>query len=184
MTRSRGRQRRPPPRPDARAKPANRASGGWRTRLAAWLSALLGRRRKLRVVLDTNVWIDGLLDNDAAPAQILRLFYTGQLEAAISPGARREVELVLTNDDLRGRGAIPSAAKARLLAALREQAIVTHNRPLDQRVSEHEADDKFIAAALAARADYLVSADRHLLRVRRCRGVKIVTPERLLALWR
>jgi putative PIN family toxin of toxin-antitoxin system len=160
--------------PRRKARPR---AGLWR-RLSAWLRRLVAPTPKLRVVLDTNVLVSGLLDNDEPPAQILRQIYAGRWTWVVSPATRREVELVLTKNDLRGLGAIGDAAKQRLRAALRETAVATANRPLPRQVSAHESDDKFIAAALAGRADFLISDDRHLLRVKRWRGVKIISSAR------
>ncbi len=41
-------------------------------------------------------------------------------------------------------------------------------------VAEHPADDKFIECALAAHADYVVSGDRHLLKVSRQENIRIL----------
>jgi len=154
---------------------ANRPGRGLFAAAVAWLRARFAPPPKLRVVLDTNVLVSGLLPNNEPPACILRQVYDGKLIWLISPGARREVELVLTNNDLRGVGAIPAAAKARLRTALRNLAATMPNSPLPRPVAEHEADDKFIAAAVAGKADFLISDDRHLLHVKRHRGVKIVS---------
>ena len=42
-------------------------------------------------------------------------------------------------------------------------------------VVEHPADDKFIECALAARADYIVSGDKHLLKVGSYKKTQIVS---------
>ena len=41
-------------------------------------------------------------------------------------------------------------------------------------------DDKFIEAAVAGNAAYIISQDKHLLMIGEFRGIKIVTPEDLL----
>ena len=50
--------------------------------------------------------------------------------------------------------------------------------PLDQPVSADADDDKFIECALAARARYIVSRDRHLLRLEKPFGIAIVDDRR------
>ncbi|MFB3888392.1 MAG: putative toxin-antitoxin system toxin component, PIN family [Candidatus Bathyarchaeia archaeon] len=47
-------------------------------------------------------------------------------------------------------------------------------------VVEHLADDKFIECAMAAGADYLVSGDKHLLKLIRCKKTKILSVSELL----
>lgn len=41
-------------------------------------------------------------------------------------------------------------------------------------------DDKFLECALYARADFLITSDDHLLRIREFEGVRIIKPADLL----
>jgi putative PIN family toxin of toxin-antitoxin system len=136
---------------------------------------------KPRVVLDTNVLVSALVPSSGAPAEILRRIEAGRIDWLVSPSVRREIELVLAKDDLRGPGVVSADAKARLRWLLQERAIVVPNTPLRRPVCEHEADDKFLAAAVAGRAHCLVSDDRHLLRLHRFRSIKILSSSRFLA---
>ena len=48
---------------------------------------------------------------------------------------------------------------------------------------EDDPDDNLIlATAIAGRADYIVSGDRHMLALGESRGVKIVTVDRMLGM--
>ena len=49
-----------------------------------------------------------------------------------------------------------------------------------QSVSRDVKDDKFLATAHAAKADYLVTEDQDLLVLEEYKGVKIITAERFL----
>ena len=49
-----------------------------------------------------------------------------------------------------------------------------------QPVSRDVKDDKFLATAHAAKADYLVTEDQDLLVLEEYKGVKIITAERFL----
>jgi putative PIN family toxin of toxin-antitoxin system len=44
-------------------------------------------------------------------------------------------------------------------------------------------DDKVLACARAARAQWLVSGDQHLLALRQYRGIRIATPQMFLKQW-
>ena len=50
-------------------------------------------------------------------------------------------------------------------------------------VKEDPDDDKFIEAAFAGKAEYIISKDRHLLNINQYSGVKILPPEDFLALF-
>ena len=52
--------------------------------------------------------------------------------------------------------------------------------PAIQSVSRDVKDDKFLATAHAAKADYLVTEDQDLLVLEEYKGVKIITAERFL----
>jgi len=47
-------------------------------------------------------------------------------------------------------------------------------------VKQDPDDNKFIEAALEGEADYIVTQDRHLLKLKEFEGIKIVTPEEFL----
>ncbi len=51
-------------------------------------------------------------------------------------------------------------------------------------VLEHSADDKYIECALEAKARYLVSGDKHLLKVGACREIQILTVSEFLHTFR
>ena len=44
----------------------------------------------------------------------------------------------------------------------------------------HPADDRFIDCALVARADYVVSGDKHLLKVGSCKKARIISVNEFL----
>lgn len=53
--------------------------------------------------------------------------------------------------------------------------------PLELSISKDPDDDKFLACALAAKARYLVSGDRHLFDVSLFGRIEVVSPRQLLA---
>ena len=56
--------------------------------------------------------------------------------------------------------------------------------PLRQPVSADADDDKFIECALAGSAHYIVSRDRHLLRLEKPFGIAMVDDRRFRAIFR
>ena len=49
-------------------------------------------------------------------------------------------------------------------------------------VKDDPKDDIFIETAVAGNVDYIVSQDNHLLKLKKFRGIKIITPEEFNAL--
>lgn len=49
-------------------------------------------------------------------------------------------------------------------------------------VKDDPDDNKFVEAALEGKAQYIISQDRHLVDMEEYRGIKILRPDRFLAL--
>lgn len=109
-----------------------------------------------KVVLDTNVLIDGIKDEHSAASQIVTKIFSGQITLCISRQLRREYETILhreiSNEDYRQR-----------IYALFNIAEEVRVDNIQRIVLDDPEDDKVIATALSASADVLISEDRHLL---------------------
>ncbi|MEI8194663.1 MAG: putative toxin-antitoxin system toxin component, PIN family [Phycisphaerae bacterium] len=118
----------------------------------------------LRVVLDTNIVLRGLLTRDAAAGRLLRAVEERRLLVLLSKPVLAEYRAVLTDRAIVAR--FPSLT-ARLveLALLRlryfgDYVPMTHKRfhyPRDPR------DEKFLELAIAGNATHLISGDQDLL---------------------
>lgn len=130
-------------------------------------------------VLDTNVWLDWLVFADPAVAPLKSAVAGGRAEIRIDPAGEAELARVLAYD--LGRHSLDAAAQAACLAECRRVAQPVRNgAPADRarlpRCAD-PADQIFLEAALAARADFLVTKDRALLALgRRPLPFRIVTP--------
>ena len=132
----------------------------------------------MRLVLDTNVWLDWLVFKDPAVAPLQAAVAEGRVEILIDAACEAELARVLAYD--LGRHSIDADAQAACLAVCRAVARFietekTTNADLPR--CEDPADQIFLEAALAARADCLVTKDRALLALGR-RGLpfRIVEP--------
>ena len=47
-------------------------------------------------------------------------------------------------------------------------------------VKDDVSDNKFVEAAVTGKADYIITQDNHLLRIKEFRGIKILTPKEFL----
>lgn len=129
----------------------------------------------LRVVIDSNVWISAALSQSGAPARLVRHVLAFGLPV-FSPETFLELETRLWKPkfdrylsmELRRQILHDLDAAALWVDVPEEIAAQGYSRDPD--------DDKFIHAALAAKADWLVSGDRDLLELQGLPGVTIVTP--------
>ena len=127
-----------------------------------------------RAVLDTNIYISGLLWR-GKPYQCLLLARSGIVKATYCDAMLAEL-----SEKLRTKFGFSEN---------RIHAVVYDYRRICERVtvSEHlkivaddPDDDKFVECAVAAEARVIVSGDRHLLTLQEYRGIQIVTADECL----
>jgi uncharacterized protein len=137
------------------------------------------KKPELKVVLDTNVWISALLWG-GKPAAAIKAAEEGKIGIFASEEIVGEISQVLAYPKL------PKICQAECLrheelieAVLKVVKFVEVTKKVNV-VMEHPADDKFIECALAARADYIVSGDKHLLKVGSYKKTRIVSVNEFL----
>ena len=125
--------------------------------------------RALRVVLDSNVWIDILVFDDPHTRPIRTALESGALEALIDARCLAELTYVLDYPQFAKREIDKAAALATLgrLSQLVEPGLapVEDARPLPK--CKDRDDQKFLELAHTAGADWLVSKDRAVLKLAR-----------------
>lgn len=128
-----------------------------------------------RVVVDSNVWISAALSPQGAPAQLTRRVLAGGT-VVFSADTFTELEQRLWKPKFDRY--IDTERRRRILHDLSAIAFWVEPPPdiASQRHSRDPDDDKFIHAALAARAHWLVSGDQDLLTVPAMAGLSIVSP--------
>ncbi len=136
------------------------------------------------VVIDTNVWISGLLTKAGAPAQLTR--------QVVRHG--QPVLTLETFEELKQRLWLPKFDRYVTMEdrkqLLHDIDVVAFWVDVTQSISElafsrDAADDKFIHAALAAGAGWLVTGDKDLLVLSEnllSSGVRIISPAHALQL--
>jgi uncharacterized protein len=130
---------------------------------------------KPRAVLDTNVFVSGLISPKGPPAAILRALRSKRFTLVSSPPINEEIIEVLNRPSICDRYGVGDGI-FEVSLILWEIAELVIDLPNVKVCSDH-GDDKFLATADAGRAEYLVTGDLdHLLRLSRYRGVAIISP--------
>jgi putative PIN family toxin of toxin-antitoxin system len=138
-------------------------------------------RTRLRLILDTNIWLDWLVFEDPSIAPIKAAVAGKRAEVFIDAACEAELERAL-GYDLGRKFTLDAAGLGARLAECRRVA-----RRIDSPAPEAERarlpacrdpdDQKFLEAALAARAGFLVTKDRALLELARYPApFRILTP--------
>jgi len=129
----------------------------------------------LRIVLDTNVLVSGLLSSSGPPREILRLLETAPIVPCLNESIVVEYRDVLA----RPRLALPVSAVANLLLLL--ESVGEHIPTGPYSVSLPDPDDEvFLAVALAAHADFLVTGNLRDFPARLRQGVAVVSPREFI----
>lgn len=128
-----------------------------------------------RIVLDTNVFVSGI-------------FWKGPPHKILEAWSRRQVQLILSNEILEEYTRVGEILTKKyssidlfpFIELLTIECQFYKPISLREQVSIDRDDDKFIACALAAEVDYLISGDKHLLDVNNYKGLKIIKPRQFV----
>lgn len=129
----------------------------------------------IRVVLDANLLVSALFGSENA-THILALARAGILTPILTSEIRSEYDEVLTRP-----GFAWSVAEARrLVRMLGRRAIVVKPARTIRRIRRDPADNRFLEAALAGRATFLITGNRRHFTFARFGPTWIVSPSDLL----
>jgi putative PIN family toxin of toxin-antitoxin system len=128
----------------------------------------------MRVVLDTNLLVSGLLKPDGNERRVLRLGLSAtRITVMLSPAIIREYETVLP----RARLKLTASEVAQTLNALRAAA-ESVEPDFTLHVTKVEPDNRFLECAVAGQAAYVVTGNaRHF--PRHYKGIQVVQARRL-----
>ncbi|HEX9502786.1 MAG TPA: putative toxin-antitoxin system toxin component, PIN family [Patescibacteria group bacterium] len=122
-----------------------------------------------KIVIDTNLLIDGSSDFYNYSNRIVDLVIGGQIEAYANTATLRENKF-LANKKISDEGYLKK------LEYFFDTIKPVNNSQRLSVVEEDNEDNKILESAVASFADYLITSDRHLLKIEKYKGVKIVRP--------
>jgi len=127
----------------------------------------------VRVVLDTNILVAALITKGAPPDRLWQAWLRGEIELVTSIAQLAEVSAVLARPRL-AKYVDPEEAAA-ILDNIDSRALVLDALP-DVNLSPDPDDNPILAAAIAGKADLIVSGDKkHMLALGEAEGIPIVT---------
>lgn len=127
----------------------------------------------VRLVLDTNILVSALISSEGYPGRVLRAAKREGSTLITSTSQIDELQDVLAREHLR-HYIQPEEARS-LLATLEAVGEVVDELP-EVSLSADPDDNLILAAAIAGKADLVVSGDRkHMLAVGNVNGIPIVT---------
>jgi putative PIN family toxin of toxin-antitoxin system len=127
----------------------------------------------MKVVLDTNVLINGFKDEYSYEKRIIDEVISGSVEAFANRQTMQENKLLLSQ-------IVDSEDYRRQLADFFQQLNMVVNRHNISVVRDPE-DNKILESAVESRAEYLITSDNDLLTLGEYDNVKIVNPTQFWA---
>lgn len=123
----------------------------------------------IRVVADTNIFISALMFG-GLPETFLDFAFVNSFQLVTSPVLLDELD-----EKLREKFEVSGEDAIQIRTQLERCALVVTPGFVLEVVKEDPDDDRVLECAVAGEADYLVSGDRHLLRLGSYEGTPIVT---------
>jgi len=132
----------------------------------------------IRAVLDTNVLAPGATASRGVIADIMNAWHADAFTLLFSAPLGVELVRTLLNPYFAGR--VTPAAIVRYLVLLVTKGEVVTVTSQVAGVASHPEDDLILATAVDGHADYLVTGDAQLQKLKTFRGVAIVSPREFL----
>ncbi|AFY75370.1 putative toxin-antitoxin system toxin component, PIN family [Synechococcus sp. PCC 7502] len=133
---------------------------------------------KLRVILDTNVLISGLLSRSSIPQQVFDYVISSAILLMSEP-TNAELERVLAKPKFDKY--ISLERRIKFFASITNRAeLVAIDSSID--ICRDPNDNKFLDLAISGKSDYIITGDNDLLVLHPFREVSILSPQDYLSL--
>jgi len=134
----------------------------------------------LKVLIDTNIFVSAIINSKGIPAQVIRYCLDGKFTLVSSRPILDELKRVLNLPRIKRKYRLTDEKIKALIKSLLKVADLTGGKYDIHVIEEDPSDNKFLECALEGKAGYIVSGDKHLLKLKVFRGIGIVTPGKFL----
>lgn len=132
----------------------------------------------MRVVLDTNVFISSFLGT-GSPRKIIDFWKEGKITICLSKEIVDEYVEVLERLGLSGEKEVEEFLQ---LFARNFHSLFTAKTPNLEIVKNDPDDNKFFECAVALKAQFIISGDKAVLKIKNYMGIKILSPKQFITL--
>jgi putative PIN family toxin of toxin-antitoxin system len=138
----------------------------------------------VRVVLDTNTLISGIISSGGPPRRLFNGMRSQVFETFSSATLLAELLDVLLRDKFIARLTAAGLTPQEIVADVRRLAILVEPTDVPAVIAADPDDDHVLACAVIAGAELIVSGDSHLLGLGSYQRIRIVAPAEAVAiLW-
>ncbi len=133
----------------------------------------------MRIVLDTNVLVSGIITPFGNAARILDMIVLGEIQALYDDRILEEYREVLH----RAKFAFEKSVVDDFLALIESEGAKVTATPLNEEFID-EDDIPFLETAITGLADVLITGNKRHFKGKTIRQVKIMTPDEFLKFWK
>ena len=134
----------------------------------------------LKAVIDTNIIISGTISPSGAPYEILEAWRNRKFMLVTSGPILKEVERVFNYPRIKSLNNLKEKEIKEIISAIKEYSIVTIGKSKIDEITADPDDNMFLACALEAEADFIVSGDKHLLNLKTFQDIPIMKARRFI----
>jgi len=135
--------------------------------------------KKVKVVFDTNVWIS-IFFKKTLGEEFSELLRKGKIQAYATEEILKEISKVLLYPKINELLNASGVSEREIIQRIVENSIFARPKFKLKIIKEDIDDNKILDCALQAKVSFIVSGDRHLLKLKKFKNIKIVTPREFL----
>jgi putative PIN family toxin of toxin-antitoxin system len=136
----------------------------------------------LKVVLDANIFVGAVLKPHSDLARIFEWVKEDKIRLVLSHDILSEIKAVLLYPKIRKRHRQTQKEIEEFLRNTVRVSILTQGRIQTDVIKEDPSDNKYLSAALEAKADFIISGDHHLKELKTFHGIRILDPSTFVVL--
>ncbi len=133
----------------------------------------------MKIVLDTNVIVSGLLSPYNAPGEIVRMVSSGILKLCYDARILSEYQSVLLSPKFK----FDSEHIDALIDQIKSCGYIVASKPLPKKLPDAD-DEPFLEVALAEKASYLITGNLIHYPVESRQEIKVVSPAEFIDIYR
>lgn len=136
----------------------------------------------MKIILDTNVVISGLLIPDGPPGKIVDLWVENRLKVVVCQALIKEYFDVLLPPKFKKLGTIIERQNLLMELLEMENSIFVFPKTRLDIIKSDPEDNRVLECAVEGEVQYIISGDDHLLALKEFQGIVIVSPAAFLNL--
>ena len=135
-----------------------------------------------KVVIDTNQFVSSIITKKGPSAQLLQAWRNHYFILILSKNIIEEIKRVLYYPHIKNKYNLQGRDIESLINLIEREAIILSDSIKINVINDDPEDNKFLACALEAEADYIILGDKHLLNLHYYKDIQIITVREFLGI--